>query len=64
MDNINALICFCILMEGGDGIRSKSPDYIQEKYRRCMSHDEPEAMLDINNLIKFTEYKNTWLEGK
>lgn len=59
---LKQLVCFAILMENGGGIRDKSPDYILEKYRRCMNHEAPETMLDMNNQLKLMEYNQTWKE--
>ena len=49
------LVCFCILMEGNEGILGKSPSYIREKIKRA----DP-ASLDDFNLQKFKEYMTRW----
>lgn len=64
MDNLKGLVCFCVLMESGGGIRDKSPDYILEKYKRCLSHEAPETMLDLPNQLKLMEYQQTWKEDE
>ena len=43
-EDLNRLVCFCILMENGDGIRGKSPDYIREKFRKAMAVEYPAIM--------------------
>ena len=57
---VKNLVCFAILMENNEGIRGKSEDYILSKYKSCMAHDEPEAMLDLPNKLKYYEWLATW----
>ena len=33
------IIAFCILMENGQGIRSKEPKYLIEKFKHAEEHD-------------------------
>lgn len=60
---LEQLVAFCILMENGRGIASKSPDYIFEKYKTCSlttKRDYLRGMLDADNRAKFDEYIKTW----
>lgn len=57
---IDQLVCFAILMQNREGIISKAPDYVMEKYYACIGTPEPEGLLDPKNLKKFLEYKNRW----
>lgn len=42
-DEFKNLIAFCILMQNGEGIITKSPDYVLEKYERYLETSEKEA---------------------
>ena len=33
------IIAFCVLMQGGQGIRSKHPDYVLEKFKHAEDFD-------------------------
>jgi len=57
---LRAAVVFAILMENHDGIVDKSPGYILEKLASAKSYDEPEALLDNNNLSKFKKWADTW----
>lgn len=57
------LAAFVILMESGEGIIDKSPDYIMEKWRFCSG--EPNlsylmGIMDQVNQAKFSEWIITW----
>ena len=58
------VIVFLILMQNGKGVISKSPEYIKEKLRAVILSENPETLLDVNNLYKFREYCNKWLTEK
>lgn len=60
---LEQLVAFCILMENGEGIVGKAPDYLMEKYRACFRRDSRElllGLLDGNNQAKFREYVKNW----
>jgi len=63
-NNIKKLVAFCILMESSnDGILSKAPSYIQEKYEACLSCKEDwqlRALLDMGNKAKFDRWVERW----
>jgi len=52
-------VVFAILMENGNGILEKAPSYIMEKLDSCFD-PHPEALLDVNNLAKFNQWKIRW----
>jgi hypothetical protein len=56
---LRAAVVFAILMEN-NGIVSKSPGYILEKLKSTKSYDEPECLLDNNNMQKFNAWKAVW----
>jgi len=58
--NTRQRVVFCILMEGNNGILEKAPDYVEEKFERCLDMANPELLLDTNNLNKFKDYCNKW----
>ena len=41
------IIAFCVLMQGGQGIRSKHPSYVLEKFR----HAEDYSLDDENQVL-------------
>ena len=43
-------------MQGNNGIMTKHPSYLEEKLRSCEMMDNPERLLDYNNLAIFNEY--------
>ena len=53
------LVAFCVLMQSGVGIDSKSPDYIREKWRLACDNMILNA-LDSHNQAKYYEYMETW----
>ena len=57
---LKGLVVFCILMQNGKGIGSKAPSYVLEKFNAVKNNDEPEALLDNNNLAIFNDYIETW----
>ena len=56
------LVAFCILMESGKGIVSKSPDYMLEKLRRFWGGEDNEWMwgLDRSNFEKLKRWAKKW----
>ena len=57
-----ALVVFSILMENGQGIVSKAPDYIEEKYRTATSLDIEflPNMLDTANQARLERWTEIW----
>jgi len=60
MDKIHKLVAFCILMENKEGILSKAPQYIDEKFLACMKMEDPSVILDRVNKAKYDLWVNTW----
>lgn len=60
--SLRQLVTFCILMEQGKGIISKSPDYIREKFHLTTMCPEKFllSLLDPNNQAKYCEYIEKW----
>lgn len=60
---LKRLVAFCVLMETGDGILTKSPDYVLEKWElaRDINADLLEQLMDPINQAKFKKYLDTWL---
>lgn len=64
---LKQLVTFCILMQNGEGIISKAPSYIEEKYNFCMACPKEEWLshiLDDSNRAKFSEYCEKWIIDK
>ena len=57
---VERLVAFAVLMENGDGIVDKSPEYILEKYHQATRVPDPEQLLDPHNLVKFVKWMNRW----
>ena len=60
---IEKLVAFVILMENGDGIKHKLPDYIAEKFQSCQYHESVDTLrneLDIINQNKFDTWCKRW----
>jgi len=53
--NLLKAVCFAILMENNDGIMSKSPSYILEKFQSAC----PE-ILDAHNKRKLVRWAREW----
>lgn len=51
----NHIIAFCVLMQGGQGIRSKAPSYVMEKFKHAEDFD-----LDDENIILYNFYHTRW----
>lgn len=60
------LVAFLVLMENGNGVVDKSPDYIMEKFQRYCGKDDDSLMsgLDSDNKRKLTEWCERWLQPK
>jgi len=56
------LVAFCTLMENGNGILGKSPDYVMEKFQRYVgkSDDSWKWGLDNNNQSKVRQWIERW----
>jgi hypothetical protein len=57
------IVAFCVLMQNGEGIKSKAPDYIRQKIRRCMmlgTRDDVRAIMDLENQRIFDDYFESW----
>lgn len=60
---IQQLIKFCVLMENGNGIIDKSPDYVLEKFERCKMENDPDLLLsglDSINRMKVLNWLMKW----
>jgi len=58
--NLRQALVFAILMQHGDGVLAKHPDYMLEKLRVAQRLDEPEVLLDHFNMTIFEEYLQKW----
>lgn len=61
--NIKNIIAFCVLMQNGEGILSKSPAYIEKKFLRYIDDETGKAWnwgLDGPNRQKFRRYLKIW----
>lgn len=54
------MLCFLVLMQNGDGLMDKSPDYITEKVHMLRSGSDAFAYLDINNMRIVLLYCDKW----
>lgn len=57
------MICFLVLMQNGDGLIDKSPDYIAEKTRMLRAGYDAFAYLDIHNMRKALQWCVEWGVG-
>ena len=60
---LKKLVAFSILMANGEGIKSKAPKYINEKYTYLISCDEEQSIrgiLDGINQAKYDQWFATW----
>ncbi len=53
-------VIFAILMQNGDGIMDKSPDYIDEKLDACERDPQPELLLDEHNRRILENWLSFW----
>lgn len=58
------LTAFVVMMQHGEGIRSKAPIYIANKFLQCMGLPEEflEHGMDDENKQRFKEWKERWGE--
>ena len=64
---LEQLVAFCVLMGKGQGIISKSPSYLMEKWESCQlreSRNDLLGLMDLENANKFREYVKTWRLAK
>jgi hypothetical protein len=56
------LAAFAVMMQHGDGLMAKSPDYMVEKFLLCMELPEQylEGIMDNENRFLFREWKKRW----
>ena len=59
---IKNLVAFCILMQNGEGIVSKSPEYILEKFNKYLDSNNPTWYwgLDADNKNILSNYIARW----
>ena len=65
LDKIERLVVFAIFMENGEGITSKAPRYISEKWRLSQANASDESIiagLDDYNQAKFREWQRRWIK--
>ena len=65
-DELKNIVAFCVLMEHEDGILTKSPAYIMEKFKRYCKSDRDEYFwgLDTGNIGILMKWIGKWLGGK
>ena len=61
MAKLTRLVIFSILMENGEGILNKSPEYVAEKFHSAMNVPYPLELLDWSNKLKFDRYRAQWI---
>ena len=60
---LKQVVGFCVLMENGQGIVSKAPDYIYEKMQvmqKSMTDEQIRSPLDLDNQRKFDKWVEMW----
>lgn len=55
-----ALVCFLSLMQGGDGLLGKHPDYIREKMVILKTKEDAYGFLDRPNQERVLAWINEW----
>lgn len=55
-----AMVCFLVLMQNGQGILDKHPDYIEEKQAMLTDGYDAFGRLDYSNMAKVIEWHTTW----
>lgn len=58
--NKRNMIAFAILMQNGEGIKSKTLEYFTEKWNECANAFIPENYLDSKNRELFNEVLKNW----
>jgi len=62
--SVEDLVTFAIMMQNGEGIMTKSPDYIMEKWRSLQIHPgENAGRLDGGHLALMNDWRNYWGKG-
>lgn len=61
---VERLVIFSIIMENDEGIVSKSPDYILEKFDSASYALFPASLLDEKNKEKLEEWRRRWRLAK
>lgn len=64
---VKGMVVFAIFMSANEGIASKAPKYVREKFKLCEQVDNPENFLDMGNRAIFNDYIKQWdthLEGE
>ena len=61
---VKRLVAFAVLMESGDGVLSKDPKYIREKWQLCSTYHENRLpqLMDMQNRAKYKAYLREWLK--
>jgi len=56
------LAAFVVMMQHGEGVMSKAPVYMEEKFLQCMQTPEKflEQGMDDENWQLFREWKDRW----
>lgn len=61
------MVAFAIIMENNEGIMTKSPRYIKEKFSFCMEVTNPKhvrSIMDSSNRAKFDAWRQQWTSQK
>ena len=61
-DRLKGVVVFAVLMENNEGIIGKSPRYIMEKLNAALGMNNPEGLLDSNNMQLFEDWVSMWLK--
>jgi hypothetical protein len=59
-NELKRLVVFCCLMQKGNGIVTKAPPYLFEKYNKAMNNPLPEDLLDSENRALYDQYIKEW----
>jgi len=56
------LAAFIVMMQHGEGVKSKAPMYMEEKFLTCMQLPEEhlDKIMDDQNKQLFREWKDRW----
>ncbi len=61
---LGQMVAFCILMQNGRGIMSKSEGYMIEKYEECMALNSPRGLLDSSNQAIYDAWFVFWCKDE
>lgn len=53
-------VVFAALMQNGEGLPSKSADYVIEKWMAIQELSEPEVLLDAPNMARVVAWYTAW----